>query len=102
MSREIPVPNDPVSPEERQAFARLRTGEVKDIDDAILSCATPYWQKVAMMVSLAEEKLRTKYPQFSHSLYTERIQLLQDEGRLESQGNLSYMRFSEVRLPHEN
>ena len=102
MNREIPVPDDPVSPEEAAAFARLRTGQVKDIDDAILSCADPHWQKLAMMVSLAKEKLRTKYPQFSISLYAERIRLLAEQGRLESQGDLSYMRFSEVRLPHEN
>ena len=102
MSREVPIPNDPISSEEAAAFARLREAEVKDIDDAILSCATSHWQKVARMVSLAEKKLASKYPQFSYSLYAERIRLLAGEGRLESQGDLSFMRFSEVRLPHEN
>jgi hypothetical protein len=102
MSREIPIPNSPLSPEEASAFAQLSKKEIAEIDDAILSCATPHWQKVARMVSLAEKKLGTKYPQFSYSLYAERIQLLAKEGCLESQGDLSYMRFSEVRLPHEN
>jgi len=102
MSREIPIPNDPITPEEASAFARLRKDEVKDIDDAILSCATPHWQKVARMVSLAEKKLASKHPQFSYTLYAERIRLLAEERRLESQGDLSFMRFSEVRLPHEN
>jgi hypothetical protein len=36
MSREFPLPNDPVSPEEAAAFARLRTTR---------------WRKVAMMVA---------------------------------------------------
>ncbi len=88
--------------EEAAAFARLPKGEVKDIDDAILSCATSHWQKVARMVSLAEKNLASKYPQFSYSLYAERIRFLAVEGLLESQGDLSFMRFSEVRLPHEN
>jgi len=102
MSREVPIPNDPISPGEEAAFFRLRNDEVKEIDDAILACATPHWQKVARMVSLAEKQLSSKYPQFSYSLYAERIRLLAEEGRLESQGDLSFMRFSEVRLPHEN
>jgi hypothetical protein len=55
-----------------------------------------------MMVALAEEKLRTKNPQFAYSLYAERIRLLAEQGRLDSQGGLSYMRFSDVRLPHEH
>ena len=102
MSREVPIPNDPISPEEAAAFARLREAEVKDIDEAILSCAASHWQKVARMVSLAEKKLGSKYPQFSYTLYAERIRLLAGEGLLESQGDLSFMRFSEVRLPNEN
>jgi len=55
-----------------------------------------------MVVSLASKKLGTRYPQFSYVFYAERIRALADFGRLESQGNLSYMRFSEVRLPNEN
>jgi len=102
MSREVPIPNPPVSPEEVAAFARLSAEEVAGIDDAILCCATPHWQKVAMMVVSAEKKLATKYPQFSYVLYAERIRLLAERRRLESQGGLSFMRFSEVRLPHEN
>ena len=102
MSREVPVPNEPVGQEEAAAFARLSKDEVTGIDDAILSCAAPHWQKVARIVMLAEHKLSTNYPQFSYLLYAERIRLLADQGRLESQGDLSFMRFSEVRLSHEN
>ena len=55
-----------------------------------------------MVVIRAEEKLRGRYPQFSYVLYAERIRLLAKQGHLKSQGNLRYMRFSEVRLPDEN
>jgi len=101
-SGEIPIPNSRLSPEEASAFAQLTNNQIASIDDAILSCASPHWQKVARMVSLIEDKLVTKYPQFSYALYVERIRLLAEQERLESQGDLSFMRFSEVRLPHEN
>src|SRR5258708_2748241 len=97
-SGEIPIPNSRLSPEQASAFAQLSKKQIANIDDAILSCAAPHWQKVARMVSLTEEKLVTKYPQFSYGFYAERIRLLAEQGRLESQGDLSFMRFSEVRL----
>jgi hypothetical protein len=69
------------------------------IDDAILSCVLPRWQKVAMVVSVAGKKLEMQFPEFSYILYAKRIRLLAKQGRLESQGDLRYMRFSEVRRP---
>jgi Protein of unknown function len=102
MSREVPVPNPPLSRKEASAFAKLSQQDKAAIDDGILSCVRPRWQKVTMVVSVAENKLGGRYPQFSYVLYAERIRLLAKQGRLESQGNLRYMRFSEVRLPDEN
>jgi hypothetical protein len=102
MTREVPIPNPPLSRREKAAFARLSREDKAAIDEGIRSCALPHWRKVAMVVSLAEEALRDRYPQFSYVLYAERIRLLAKRGRLESQGKLRYMRFSEVRLPHEN
>ena len=55
-----------------------------------------------MVVGLALDKLGEKYPQFSEVFYSERIGVLVDKGSLESQGNLLYMRFSEVKLPQED
>lgn len=101
MSREVPIPNPPLSPEEAAAFARLSQEEVAGIDDAILSRATPHWQKVAKMVCLVEKDLAGKYPLFTYILYAERIRLLAEKGRLDSQGDLSSMRFSEVRSPRD-
>jgi len=101
MHKEVPIPTPPLSAEELAAFERLTPEEVAAIDDAILSCALPHWRKVAMVVVRAHEKLAKRFPQFSHVVYAERVRALAEEGRLESQGNLSYMRFSEVRLPNE-
>jgi hypothetical protein len=102
MTQEVPIPNPPLSRKEAAAFAKLSENDINAIDEGILSCILARWQKVAAVVWCAEEKLRRSYPQFSYVLYAKRIRLLVKRGRLESQGNLRYMRFSEVRLPHEN
>jgi hypothetical protein len=68
----------------------------------MLSCAFPRWRKVAEIVGFAMDKLSAKYPKFSDVFFAERIRVLAEQGRLESQGDLSSMRFSEVRLPDEN
>jgi hypothetical protein len=102
MTQEVPIPNPPLSRKEAAAFAKLSENDINAIDEGILSCILARWQKVAAVVWRAEEKLQRSYPQFSYVLYAKRIRLLAKRGRLESQGNLRYMRFSEVRLPHEN
>jgi hypothetical protein len=101
MSDEVPEANPPLSSEETSAVARLTPTDLEFIDTTILSCALTRWQKVAMVVGRTEKKLRTEYPQLSYIFYAMRIQDLADRGRLESQGDLDYMRFSEVRLPDE-
>ena len=98
---EVPIPTGPLSAEEAACFAKLSQEEVTEIDDAVLSCAFPRWRKVAAIVGFAMDKLGPKYPQFSEVFYAERIRVLAAHGRLESQGDLSYMRFSEVRLPEQ-
>jgi hypothetical protein len=101
MSDEVPQANPPLSPKEASAVAMLSPTDVEFIDATILSCALPRWLKVAMVVTRTEEKLEAKYPQLSYIFYAMRIQNLADRGRLVSQGDLEYMRFSEVRLPDE-
>ena len=98
MSDEVPIATQPISPDEASAFARLSAEEIKGIDEAVLSCILPQWRKLAMIVTRVEDKLKAQYPQFSRGFYAERIRFLADSGMIESQGNLSYMRFSEVRL----
>jgi hypothetical protein len=102
MTDEVPEPNPPPSPAEASAIAMLSPTDVEFIDSTILSCALPRWQKVAMVVIRTEEKLEVRFPQLSYIFYAMRIQDLAARGRLESQGDLDYMRFSEVRLPQES
>jgi hypothetical protein len=102
MTREVPIPNPPLSRKEKADFAKLSPEAKAEMDNEILACLLPRWQKVARVVIRAEQKLQERYPQFTYILYAERIRSLAKQGRLESQGNLRYMRFSEVRLLHEN
>lgn len=77
----------------------LSPTDLELIDGTILACALPRWQKVATVVIRAEEKLAAGFPQLSYVCYAMRIQDLAGRGRLEAQGDLDSMRFSEVRLP---
>ena len=102
MSREIPEPNPPLNREEELAAAKLKSEELALIDATVLSCVAARWQKLALVVVRAKEKLESNYPEFSPTFYAMRVQALDELGRVESQGDLDYMRFSEVRLPHES
>ena len=98
MTDEVPSPNPPLSAEEQSAVARLTADDLAVIDDAILSSALARWQKVAMVVGRSMDKLGAQYPRLTDSFYAQRVQILAGNGRIESQGDLNYMRFSEVRL----
>lgn len=69
-----------------------------DIDQRVLGHATCRWQKVAKIVGLIAIDLgEENWP--GESFVAARIKWLARSGRLESQGNLDRMRYSEVRLP---
>jgi hypothetical protein len=71
-----------------------------DFDKALLQQATERWQKAAkiigqVMMSVGEDD----WP--GDTYLAERLQALVTAGKLESQGDLSRIRFSEVRLPQK-
>jgi hypothetical protein len=74
---------------------QMMTRPDSDIDAAILSAASDQWKKVAMIIATVvhRHKLAAEY-----ALIAQRIVDLVNSGRLESQGNLSNWRGSEVRL----
>ena len=78
---------------------KLTDADLQIIDAAILATCSTGWLKVARVMLNTEEALRNRYPALSYIFYTERLRWLVDEGSLESQGDLAYMRFSEVRIP---
>jgi hypothetical protein len=98
MDNEIPVPDPPLSIEEAARVSKLSADDLDAVDAVVLSCAHSRWRKVAMVVSLSMEKLEARYSGFSDVFYAHRVRSLVECGKLESQGDLSCMRFGEVRL----
>ncbi len=100
MEKEIPVANAPLTSEEKTALQKLSQADLEFIDATIVSNCFPKWRKVPMVASNTKNSLENRYPAFSYSFYAHRISWLVEKGLLASQGDLSYMRFSEVRLPN--
>jgi hypothetical protein len=98
-NEEVPAPLDPLTAEEEARIAQLTETDLNEIDDCILSNATTQWRKVAIVVAFAVNALSDLFSGLPDSFYARRIQKLVAQGRLDSQGNLEFMRFSEVRLP---
>ena len=96
---EQPEPDPPLSPEEQQRVDQLSTAEVNAIDEALFEDACDQWRKVARIVGTTLGRLRDRIPGVPDLFYAQRVRHLVAAGRLESQGNLEFMRFSEVRLP---
>ena len=90
---------DELSPEEQEAVNQLGPAQIAQIDHALLENCAQNWRKVARVVGTTMMEIRSEFRGIPDIYYGQRIALLVSEGRLESQGNLAYMRFSEVRLP---
>lgn len=99
MSEEIPQANPPLNAEEQAVAARLSPAELQAIDTVILANAAERWLKVAWVVLHTADAMEKQHPGLSCLFYAQRLCQLAAAGRLESKGNLAYMRFSEVRLP---
>jgi hypothetical protein len=100
VSDEIPREIPPLSPAEQTIAERLTAADLEIIDATIMANCSARWLKVARIVSYTEETLRARYPGLSYIFYTERLSWLVEQGRLESKGDVFYVRFSEVRLPN--
>jgi hypothetical protein len=65
----------------------------------ILSTANSNWQKVARIMEKIGDRLEDIQQPVEYERIAERIQVLVDAGHLESRGDVSRWRHSEVRLP---
>lgn len=99
MNEETPIENPPLTGEELSAVAKLTEADLQTIDATILANCSDRWFKVARVVFFTEDALTNRYPGLSYVYYTRRVAELVDEGRLESQGYIFFMRHSEVRIP---
>ena len=88
-----------IDPADQEAVDKLTPDQIADIDRALLSDCAHSWRKVARIVGSAMSEVGNKPPGLPDSFYAQRVGILVQRGLLESQGNLAYMRYSEVRLP---
>ncbi len=99
MTQEIPPPDPPLSAEQMALIAELSEAQLTAIDALLMSRATTHWRKVAMLVGFAMTKNPDRKLGIPDLFYAQRVRKLVADGHLESDGNLVYMCYSEVRLP---
>ncbi len=99
LAEEEPEPDPSLTPNQEELVAELSDEDLQEIDRLLLSHATHSWRKVAMLVGLAMRDNKGHKKGVPDILYSQRVRKLVEQGRLVSEGNLQYMRFSEVRLP---
>jgi Protein of unknown function len=92
-------PDSELSEEDQALVSSLRASDLEAIDTALIAQCATSWRKVARVVGTTMGMLRNGLPGIPDGYYVQRVAILVHSGRLESQGNLEYMRFSEVRLP---
>jgi hypothetical protein len=95
-------PDGDLSPDQVKLIEQLTDDEVQAIDNALLANSCERWRKVARVVGTTMMKLPSRVEGIPDIYYSQRVQKLVERGVLESQGNLSYMRYSEVRRPVGN
>ena len=91
-------PDGPLTPEQLAVVEKLTPDELTKIDEGLLSNCCDQWRKVARVVGttmLNDGPYRYEY--VPDTFYSQRVKILVERGSLESQGNLDFMRYSEVR-----
>jgi hypothetical protein len=97
---EMYEPPDPLLTDaERVLVASLTAKAVLAIDQALLRNASAQWRKVARIVGTTMSSPSSSLHGIPDAYYAERVRELVRRGLLESQGDLTRMRYSEVRLP---
>lgn len=92
-------PDTDLNDEELRTVAALSESQVAFIDSVLLADCTASWRKVASIVGTALTKGPVELKEVPVGFLARRVKKLVESGELDSQGNLDYMGFSEVRLP---
>ena len=92
------TPDPPLDLEQSLRVSKLKQEDLLEMDRVLLSQAAPGFRKVARIVAGAIGELSARLPDVPDVYYAQRVRSLVAAGKLESQGNLLFMRYSEVRL----
>jgi len=93
------TPDPPLDAAEARLAATLSSEFIARIDAELLSHAKPQFRKVAMLVGLAMGNPAVRKDGLPDLYYSQRVRALVEKGKLVAEGNLAFMRYSEVRLP---
>jgi hypothetical protein len=93
------LPDPPLTADQSLLVSKLTQEELWAMDQELLAQAATTWRKVARLVGMTILALSERIPDVPDIYYAQRVRHLVEVGKLESQGNLLYMRYSEVRLP---
>jgi hypothetical protein len=99
LSKEAPDSDGDLTPDQAKLSEQLTDDEIQAIDNALIENTSDKWRKVAMVVGTTMMDLPCRVEGIPDVYYSQRVQKLVKDGLLESQGNLSFMRYSEVRRP---
>jgi hypothetical protein len=92
------IPDPPLDVEQSMRVSRLSQEDLWDIDREILAQSARSWRNVARIVGQVIDKLSSRIPDVPDIYYAQRVRHLVENGKLESRGDLHFMRDSEVRL----
>jgi hypothetical protein len=95
------LPDPEPTPEQAQRIAMLIAEDIAEIDRRLLSHASMRQRKVSYVVGMAMTKEDDRFRGVPDIYYAKRVAELVKAGRLESQGDLRRMRYSEVRSVDE-
>ena len=76
----------------------LRPSQIQGIDTALLNACDHRWREVDWVIGTVMGSIPDRVPGIPDSFYAKRVAEMVVLGRLEAQGDLSRMRYSEVRL----
>ena len=94
-------PDLPLTPDEQELLDALLPSEVMELDRALMANCSRSWRKVARVVGTTMMAPPFRSSPLADVCYATRVVELVRQGKLEADGNLNYMRYSEVRLPQD-
>jgi len=92
-------PDPDLTEEQKHLVSLLTEDQIREIDEMLLSFVCDTNRKVARVVGSAMLGLPKRIKGVPDIYYAQRVKMLVKKGKVISEGNLDYMRFSEVRLP---
>lgn len=93
-------PRDPPPTAEDLAMIASAPREVvAKLDKALMDATSKDWRKMARLVGDAMLELDSVLPELSDSYYAYRLRSFIEAGALEARGDVSIMRFCEIRRP---